>query len=385
MGTQGREAAKVALYDQSMSEAFGRFCRVIWPDSSNRGPSSSAVSGEPQAGQADPPTFVFIKGEDIVGHVTTIPVQLSALAKTVAAHWIVGFMVLPEHRNGLVGPLLIKEVNRHLDCALSLHVEPPVLRILTGLKWVHGGVLPQYLRVLSAQGVSRNLRLSGIKSLARRPVGESANASHPFVAPLIRVLGGWALAVGQALWVGITFAARPRPGLAEVREEQGFDGSYDQLWKAVGERFGACLARDRDYLHRRFGRHPNRYRVLGCRQDGRLLGYCIVKTKQFADDPRMGSMKVATIVDCLFDPSVPATFQALLDGVLKTCSRDNVHAVLCTASHAAVRRLLRANGFLPIPGNLNFAYHNRANVALHDIPLGAWHLMRGDGDADQNF
>src|SRR5262245_35834706 len=264
-----------------MAEAFGRFCRAIWPNSNNRAPSSSAAPGERQAGQVDPPTFVFIKGEDIVGHVTTIPVQLSVLAKTVAAHWIVGFMVLPEHRNGLVGPLLIKEVNRHLDCALSLHVEPPVLRILTGLKWVHRGVLPQYLRVLNARGVSRNLRLPGIKSLARHPEGESANAPDPFVAPLMRVLGGWALAVGQALWVGTTFATRPTPELAEVREEQGFDGSYDRLWEAVGARFGACLARDRGYLRGRFGRHPDRYRVFACRQGGRLLGYCILKTKQF--------------------------------------------------------------------------------------------------------
>jgi hypothetical protein len=386
--TQGREVAKVSLYDQSMAEAFGRFCRAIWPDAQNRGPSAERADHrqEERAGvRLDAPTFVFVKGDEIVGHVTTIPVRLTVLAKTVAAHWIVGFMVLAEHRNGLVGPLLIKEVNRHLDCALSLHVEPPVLRILTGLQWVHKGILPQYLRVLNASGVSRNLRLSGIKSIARVPVGATESTSAPFITPLVRVLSGWALAVGQALWVGITFAARPGPEPAEVREEQGFDGSYDQLWKAVGERFEACLARDRDYLHRRYGRYPDRYRVLGCRQSGRLLGYCVVKIKQFSDDPRMGNMKVGTIVDCLFDPSAPATLQVLLDSVLKTCARDNVHAVLCTASHAIVRRLLRANGFVAIPGNLNFAYHNRANVALQDIPLGAWHLMRGDGDADQNF
>src|SRR6267378_7113320 len=165
-----REVAKVSLYDQSMDEAFDRFCHAIWPNSRNRASSSAVRSDGGQGGQAgstqDPPTFVFVKGDDIVGHVTTIPVQLTSFAKTVAAHWIVGFMVLPEHRNGLVGPLLIKEVNRSLDCALSLHVERPVLRILTGLKWVHKGILPQYLLVLNAQGVSQNVQLSGTKALA---------------------------------------------------------------------------------------------------------------------------------------------------------------------------------------------------------------------------
>lgn len=384
-----REVAKVSLYDRSMGEAFDRFCHVIWPGSRNRASSSAARFDEGRQGQADStqdsPTFVFVKGEDIVGHVTTIPVQLSSYAKTVEAHWIVGFMVLPEHRNGLVGPLLIKEVNRSLDCALSLFVEPPVLRILRGLKWTHQGVLPQYLRILDAPGVSRNLQLSGLKALTVQTVDTSAAAPLRLVESLLRMLGGWGLAVGQALWVGLTIVARPRSLPVEVREEQGFDDSYNQLWQAVGGRFGACIARDQKYLQWRFGRKPDRYRVLGCRQENRLLGYCIVKTKQFSNDPRMGNMKVGTIVDCLFDPDAPAALQTLLDYVVKVCEREGVHVVLCTASHAAVRRLLRANGFLAIPGNLNFAYHNRTNVPLQDIPLEAWHLMRGDSDADQNF
>jgi hypothetical protein len=384
-----REVAKVSPYDRSMGEAFDRFCRVIWPNSNNLTFSSAVRFDGSREGQAgftqDPPTFVFLKGDDIVGHVTTIPVQLSSFATTVAAHWIVGFMVLPEHRNGLVGPLLIKEVNRSLDCALSLFVEPPVLHILTGLKWTHKGVLPQYLRVLNARGVSRNLQLSGVKALASQRGNMDVAVPFRFVESFIRVLGGWGLAVGQATWVGLTIVTRPRSVPVEVREERGFDDSYNQLWQTVSGRFGACLARDQQYLQGRFGKNPERYRVLGCRRGNRLLGYCIVKTKQFSNDPRMGNMKVGTIVDCLFDPASPAPFQALLDVVLKMCTREGLHAVLCTASHAAVRRLLRANGFLAIPGNLNFAYHNRTNVPLQDIPLEAWHLMRGDSDADQNF
>lgn len=384
-----REIARVALYDQSMAEALDRFCQLVWPNSRSR---ASSPVGRPveraewhAAPAQDPPTFVFLKGDDIVGHVATIPVQLSSFSEIVAAHWIVGLMVLPEQRNGLVGPLLIKEVNRSLDCALSLFVEPPVLRILTGLKWVHKGILPQYLRVLNAGGVSRNLRGSGVKALGLLAGNAASLRPFEFVEWFARMLAGWGLAVVQAIWVGLTMLARPKAMPVEVREEQGFDDSYDQLWRAVGGRFAACLARDQEYLQGRFGKHPDRYRVLACRQGNRLLAYCIVKTKQFADDPRMGNMKVATIVDCLFDPSAPATLQALMDRVLRTCAGDDVHAVLCTATHAAVTGLLRANGFLAIPGNLNFAFHNRTKSQIQDLPLESWHLMRGDSDADQNF
>ena len=384
-----REVAGVALYDRSMEEAFGRFCRVIWPGSRGRASDPAAESDGSARGRGgpreNPPTFVFVKGGDIVGHVTTIPVQLSAFDRTVAAHWIVGFMVLPEHRNGLVGPLLIKEVNRSLDCALSLHVERPVLRILTGLKWVHAGVLPQYLRVLDARGVARNLQLSGLKSVALRS-GETAAVQPPgFGESSARMLGGWVLAAAQAVWTGVTRLARPRALPAEVRDEREFDDAYDALWEAVRGRIGACLVRDRTYLQARYGAFPDRYRVLACRRQNRLLGYSIVKTRQFSGDLRMGDMKVGTIVDCLFDPDAPAVPQALLDAALKMCAREGMHAVLCTASHAALRRLLRANGFLAIPGNLNVAYHNRTNLPLQNVPLEAWHLMRGDSDADQNF
>jgi hypothetical protein len=372
-----------------MNGAFDRFRRVIWPTSRNRASSTAVRPDGRQAEQAgpaqDPPTFVFLKGEDIVGHVTTIPVQLASFGKTVAAHWIVGFMVLPEHRNGLVGPLLIKEANRALDCALSLHVEPPVLRILTGLKWVHVGILPQYLRVLSARHVSRNIRLSAIRALALPADASNPAALGRFAELSMRVLGGLVLAVGQALWVGLTIVIRPGTLPVTVREEREFDDSYDKLWQAVSGQFGACVVRDQKFLRLRFAGDPERYRVLGCRQENRLLGYCIVKTKQFSNDSRMGNMKVVTVVDCLFDPRAPAVFQALLNSVLKICAAESVHAVLCTASHAAVRRLLRANGFFAIPGNLNFACHNRTSVPVHDIPLESWHLMRGDSDADQNF
>jgi hypothetical protein len=99
----------------------------------------------------------------------------------------------------------------------------------------------------------------------------------------------------------------------------------------------------------------------------------------------MGNMKVGTIVDCLFNPTTPAVLQSLLEAALRLFKEVDVHAVLCSASHAVVRQLLRANGFLPIPGNLNFALHNRTDSPIQDIPLDLWHLMRGDSDADQNF
>lgn len=382
------EIAKVCLYDERFAEAFDQFCRIIWPHSRRMTPSLETPATSPIASDATgqrPPTFLFVKGDRVVGHVTTIPVRLAAGTETIAAHWIVGFMVLPEYRNGLVGPLLIKEVNRVLGCALSLHVEPPVLRILTGLRWIHQGVLPQYLRILNARQVATELQVSGLRAVTPDSDKWTSLLSLRWVEKTLRFIGGGLLALGQAAWDVATAVLRRTGTAGKIVEERSFDHSYDELWKSVGGQFGAGVVRDQAHLNERFGRHLDRYRVLACRQGNALLGYCIVTSKVFHDDARMGNMKIGTIVDCLFHPNDPSTLQTMVEAACRVFRQEGVHAVFCTASHAAVRKALVARGFLKIPGNLNFACHAQAVPSLATIPLDVWHLMRGDSDSDQNF
>ncbi len=375
------------MYGEHLAPAFHEFCRVIWPGSSpeivpgQAIPASQANTGQPSP--PDAPTFVFLKDEKVVGHVTTIPVRLSIPSGVKAAHWIVGFMVLPEYRSGLVGPLLIKEVNRALDCAMSLHVEPPVLRILTGLKWVHKGVLPQYLRVMNARGVLENIQPSTVEALSAE--GRSSFLRPYLKSRFVRLIGGAGLALGQRLWLGMNCLARPKPIQADIQWEETFDDSYTHLWQSVAGQLGAALVRDRAALESRYGGKIEGYRLLTCRRDEKLHGYCIVKFKQFLNDRRMGDMKLGTIVDCLYDPREPFVLHGLVAQVAQWARQEGVDALLCTASLKSLRQGLLRDGFFRIPGNLNFAYHSRSPSELGKISLDDWHLMRGDSDADQNF
>jgi hypothetical protein len=369
------------------ARAFHEFCRVIWPGSAQKIvpeqviPASQSNTGP--ASSPDAPTFVFLKDEKIVGHVTTIPVRLSVPSGVKAAHWIVGFMVLPEHRSGLVGPLLIKEVNRALDCAMSLHVEPPVLRILTGLKWVHKGVLPQYLRVMNARGVLGNIQPSTVDAVSAE--GRSSFLRPYLKSRCVRLIGSAGLALGQRLWLGMNCLARPKPIQADIQWEETFDDSYTHLWQSVAEQLGAALVRDRAALETRYGEKIGGYRLLTCRRDEKLHGYCIVKFKQFVNDRRMGDMKLGTIVDCLYDPRESSVLHGLIAHVVQWARQEKVDALLCTASLKSLGQELLRNGFLKIRGNLHFAYHSRFPLELEKISLDDWHLMRGDSDADQNF
>ena len=384
-----KESAGVCLYQDHLEDAYKKFCKTVWPKSHGTVHEAPTSSSPAPDGNSEPhragPIFLFLKGDNVVGHVASNPIHVSFGSVVTPAHWIVGFMVLPEYRNGLVGPLLIKEVNRVLDYALSLHVEPPVLRILTGLKWVHKGVLPQYLRILNSKELVKNIQPDGIEAANARAGIRSLLIRSRFGRAIVEWVGTIGLAIGQKLWTSCAFMARPRCTGLSVEEEKGFDDSYTDLWNSVAAQFNAAIVRDRAYLQARFGRTISRYQLLVCRRDNRLLGYCILKMKRFSGDSRMGNMKVGSIVDCLFEPASPSILQSLIDHAFRWFSREGAHVVFCTASLTAVRRILLRNGFFRIPGNLNFAYHSRVQILTEEIPLEAWHLMRGDSDTDQNF
>ena len=294
-------------------------------------------------------------------------------------------MVLPEYRNGPIGPLLIKKVNETLDCALTLHVEEAPLKIFKGLGWKHAGVIPQYVLVRDPYAFLKNIRLGQVPHMREDSGAASTGLSAMLAQPPVRLAVAFLFSMALKGFTLVAALRKPARGSGTVTEESGFDEQYDFLWKKVAHKYDALVVRDRSYLEARYGKRMKNYRLLAYRQKGELLGYCIVKLKQFADDPRMGGMRVGTIVDCLFDPADVHGLQSLLTDAMRLCKEEATDAVFCTASYAALRQLLKVNGFIEIPGNLNFAFFDKLKNVPSDIALGSWHLMRGDSDADANF
>jgi len=379
----------VALYNSQHAAAFHKFVDYFWPrkGTTAAGPGSAgeANAGGPEGFENKPPTFLFLKDEEVIGHIASLPVRFSTRSATTPAHWVVGFMVLPEHRNGLVGPCLIKKVNETLDLAMSLHVEEPVLRLLKGLGWYHVGVIPQYIHVLNWHRLLKNIRthqmsfLDGRGSLWSRGLQSLASIHRAHL-----VIGSLGRLATQSWLLATTFARRSGRAL-RVTEDHEFDRSYDAFWERVGSKFDALVVRDRAYLQSRYGSTLKDYKLLACREKDELWGFCIVKVKQFQDDPRMGWLRMGSIVDCLFDPSSPQALQALLSASIGCLAREAVDAIFCTASHRTVQKYLMRNAFIKMPGNLNFAYHDRIGAIDKHVSLSAWHLMRGDSDAAANF
>jgi hypothetical protein len=287
-------------------------------------------------------------------------------------------MVLPEHRNGPVAPLMVKKLNQTVEIGLTLHVEEAALRVFKGVGWRHLGVIPQYVRVLNARAFVRTFARRGEQFLSGRSVR--------LWAALTRFSGPVAALVSVA-FAGLALPAALRrravPG-AIVVEERGFDPSYTRLAERLKAKFAAWVFRDEPYLTARYGPRMGVYRVLACRRQSQLLGYCVVKLRQFQGDPRMGDIRMGTIVDCVFDPEAPEVLDLLMQSAVTLCRREGVDVVFCSASLRELGRCLRRHAFISIRGTLNAAFHDRTGTIRGDLPLESWHLMRGDSDADAN-
>jgi len=368
-----RESATVRLYESDLSAACDRFVQRMWP---RRG-RHVAGAAAPEA-DTRPPRVLFVKGGEVIGHLATLPVTLSVAGRTADAHWVVGLMVVPEYRNRPIAPLLVKKMTETLDVGLTLHVEAAAVRIFEGLGWRHLGVIPQYVRILNAGAVVRTFSRTGRAYLPAR-----WSWLWPLVTRTSRGVAGVATAVfaGLAALAGLTH--RRRPGETIV-EERGFGPDHVALADRVKGKFAVWVCRDEAYLRAHYCDGAGDYRLLAYREGETLRGYCVLRLKQFAADPRMGDLRMGTIVDCVFDPDDPGVVHALLNASVELCRRESMDVVFCSASHRRLRRHLLGNGFLPMRGTLHVAYHDRTGRITADARLDSWHVMRGDSDADEN-
>jgi len=98
---------------------LAEFVRAVWDPHATAERLGEARAGlaaaNPAAPGEPPPTFLFLRDGRPVGHLTTIPARVAVGGREHPAHWMKGFWVLPEHRNGPVGSFRLSfrpEINR---------------------------------------------------------------------------------------------------------------------------------------------------------------------------------------------------------------------------------------------------------------------------------
>jgi hypothetical protein len=328
------------------------------------------------------PTYLFVQRGEVLGHLTTIPVRLRAGGIDRAAYWLIGFMVHPQHRNGPIGFLLLKQAVRDLEITLSLTVQQTTMRLLTAVGFRELGTLPNYLRPLRPGRILSRLDPENL-GLDELPLAVRMAASAARL-PMVASAAGVAAAAGLAVWA--TVYGRPGRGTREQDGAQALGVNADALWNDCRDRLGCVPVRDAAYLRWRYDvSSGGPYRALGVTQDGAPRGLAVIRAPRADGDPRLRGIRVATLSDLVYDPARADVGLALLAGAERTARRLDADALMASAAHPAHGPLLRRRGFLRFAGNLHLLVRDAAGVLPGPTTLNEWWVLRGDMNADMVF
>jgi GNAT superfamily N-acetyltransferase len=378
-----RARSRVVRVGDEHLPALAGFVRAVWDPAASveglRAARAADAAANPVAPGEPVPTFLFLRDDQAIGHLTTIPARVAAGGRVWPAYWLKGFWVLPEHRNGPVGFLLVKEAMRHLGCALATAVEEAPRRVFCALGFRDLGALGEYVRPLEprrmlehldpeALGLAARPALRRALALAQRPWGAAAGG-----AVLRAALGLWAAAAGRG--------GRQRGGPAAALDEP----ACDALWRRASAELAASPVRDAAYLRTRYAAQlGDRFELVTAGTDGELSGLALLRRPRAQGDPRLRGLRVALLSDAVFPPSRPAAGRALLRAAEEAARACGADALLCSASHPALRACLLRRAYAPVPGRLHFLARAPEDVELPD-DLAAWWITRADGNADEVF
>ncbi len=375
----------VVRYGPEHLPALTEFYRDIWDAEATEarvaGSRALAAARNPVSPGEEVPTYLLMQGSRALGHLSTIPVQVQALGATRPGYWFIGFMVRPEHRNGPIGYLMLKEASKELELTLSLTVAAPSIRLFKAVGFSELGVVPNYLRLLRPDRVLRRIDLAavglgGLPNLLQQSV-------KLFQRPGFAELAGYGARAGLAAWSGLNGPWRTGVGRAEGAAPAD---ALDAMWQSIGPNLPNLAVRDGRYLGHRYpvgDDHP--YEAVRLVAAGRVRGVAYVRRPRADGDSRLRGIRIATLSDLVFDPSRPADGLDLLAGAERLARRMGSDALLVSGSDRRLPAVLKRRGYLKFPGNLVFLVKDNRRELPGESRLGDWWVSRGDMNADSVF
>ena len=239
---------------------------------------------------------------------------------------------LISRRYNTLGLRLLREMLKRYPLLYSWGhggLEQPMLQMLERLGWLLHRT-PFLLRVLRPV---RFLRRNGYlrQQAGRRLLLDAAAFSG------VGWLGVRALQRSSSLG-----ARRSAPAIAEPFER--FGEWADELWQRCAERYAVIAARDAGTMNTllRPGGWPPAVKLRVAR-GGSTLGWAAVMDTQMTRDPRFGSLRVGSVVDCL---APPEDAEAVVGAASRFLGARGVDLVVSNQAHPAWIGGFAAHGFL---------------------------------------
>jgi hypothetical protein len=395
MAVTAAAGIQVMLATEEHAEAIAAFYRQVWSPNATAesfvaSQRNGAAENVAEPGVA-PPVAIVLEGHRVIGYCGTVPQRLWDGVAEHPAYWVKGLMVLPEYRRGPVGYLVWKKMAEQLTRATMMIVTPAARRLFSAFGYTDLGAVTNFVRLLRPGHVAQRLDLAALGLGLPRWVTAGWR-----LAQRTRLAGVAAAGAGVVI---DCVAAATRAGARCATACSGEPPSRDELdglWRSVRGEIAASQVRDGVYLRWRFGASgsapalgpegdESRYAFITAREGTRLVGIAVVLRPRAVSDSRLGDVQVATISDIVYAPARGAVGLALLAGAERAARAEGADAILCSASHRALVRLLRRQTYLPLSGNVHFFHRDATPAARWPRDLASWWLTRGDGGADEVF
>ena len=386
LATDVKPAVGVRRITDDLADAVAVFFRRVWSDTANGDSVRRAVAEGTRANPIAPgteiPAVVFVREDEVLGHLGTVPVKFWNGNKETVAHWLKGFMVLPEHQNGPVGFAMLKELLRHVDVAATMPVALPARRLFQAVGFVDCGAVPNFVCLLRPGKVAGSVQIdqlgldvpSWLKRSAR--AAQSLGIAAVAGAAAGALLGTWRNAKGSSRGFSVDWSA-------ELPSRQ----ELDDLWNRARSTIGAGAVRNGSFLTWRYrARAGALYEAVSVRDARRrLCAVAIVRRSTHSADPRLQGIKVATLSDIIFPAEEPLAAMVALRGAERVAHRMGADALLCSAAHPTLISLLRRRAYVRFPGNVHLMVRDPAKKAAMPVDVGGWWITRGDGNSDEGL
>ena len=331
-------------------------------------------------GQGPPTVGVFV-GNRLAGFVTSIPTRFWNGRDYAAAHWLKGYWVLEEYRNGPIAFLLLKEMLKHVGIAASMPAALGARRLSTALGMRDLGAVRDYIAPLRPARILRKLDTERFAHLNRLPRAVSF-AVKIAKSPPVAYLAGALVALGlAALRLPSQLAARRlTPQLAERLPAPE---ALDSLWSRAERSLSSSATRSGAYLRWRYERGgSSQYRFASIWRGDDIVGLAVLAHPLRPGDSRIAGLRIGSVVDLVLDPDCAGALAGVLAIARRWARSANYDALLFTASRRALRGPLFRAGYLAIPGNIHLLLRDPGGQHGLSTNLDAWMVTRGDAWGD---
>jgi GNAT superfamily N-acetyltransferase len=347
------DEVRIKQFELSEQEALLSFLGPAYPDEPRKRDAAFwkwHYLENPYTSLDDIPLWVVKSGEQIIGQLATIPVELMVAGKPRRAIWILDFIVHENFRGRGLGKRLVLAARDWCPTMITLGINEQSTGVFRSLNWAALGAIHRYQRLLFPGHATRAMASSAA-------VRELTNLSY---APARALLGRMI-----------------EPGRKAVRELTDFDESFDEFWARASNSWTCAVSRHSGFLDWQFKRQPGkRFEVLGIHNEDSLAGYVVL----FFRKSEAGAPPKAAISDLCYAPDdADGVIDDLLKASLRLALARRVGSLVIDVRDRRIEERLRHYGFWQISKSPRFMACAADQADLLYEP-GNWYLTRGDSD-----